>query len=200
MDRTLLARMLLIAAMVMCLALLVGGAALKPGYTHSASLISELNATGTPWASAIGWFGFLPVGLLLTAFLFTAAPRVNVRGASRLGYWLLLSQPIAYIGAVLVPCDAGCPLEGSLSQALHNLLGVLTYPAGGIGIVLLATAPGLTPANRIALAFAGGLWLGLFLLMVIPELAPWRGVFQRIAEVILYAVLVFTAWRMMPRK
>jgi len=70
------------------------GAAIKPGYSYSANFISELNASGTPWASLLGWGGFLPLGLLFASFLVAAGQLAQIRGA-RLGYWLLWSQPVA---------------------------------------------------------------------------------------------------------
>lgn len=197
MNRIALARILVIAAATMDIVLLVGGAALKPGYSQTANFISELNATGTPWGQQIGWFGFVPLGLLIAAFLFIAAPVARVQGASRFGYWLLFSQAVAYLSMPFAACDAGCPLEGSSRQAMHNLIGLLTYFAAGIGMIMLAFAPSLDKAARSALALGGIVWLGLFLLMVDPAFQPSRGLLQRMAEAILYAVLVFIAWRML---
>ncbi len=197
MGRVRLARLLAIATIAMGLLVLFGGAAVKPGYSQVSQYISELNATGTARAAEIGWLGFAVLGALLAAFLFVAAPVARVGGASRVGYWLLLSQPIAYLGAVITPCDPGCPVEGSISQGLHNLLGVLTYPAGGLGFVLLATAPGISAGVRATLAVAGVVWLGLFGLMVDPAFAEVRGLLQRIAEAMLYVVIVLIAWKML---
>ena len=61
------------------------GAALKPGYSSTSQFISELNAAETPWATQLGWFGFVPLGLLFAAFLLIAHPNAQVRGASRTG-------------------------------------------------------------------------------------------------------------------
>ena len=195
-DRVRLARWLAIATVAMGLLVLFGGAVVKPDYSQVSQYISELNATGTARAVEIGVLGFAVLGLLLAAFLLVAAPVARVKGASRAGYWLLWSQPIAYLGAVIVPCDAGCPAEGSISQGLHNLLGVLTYPAAGIGFLLLATAPGISAGVRATLVAAGIIWLGMFGLMVDPAFAGVRGSLQRIAEAMLYVVIVLVAWKM----
>ena len=197
-DRRLrLARRLALAVLAWDLAMLAIGGALKPGYSHVSQYISELNATGTPWAAAIGWLGFVPLGLLLAAFLVVAAPLAALRGASRAGWWLLLSQPLAYVGAALVPCDAGCPATGSVSQDLHNLLGVVTYPAAGLGLLLLAFAPRLSPALRIAFVLASAVWMVGFVAMVVPELDAIRGALQRATEAVLYLVVVLVAYRML---
>lgn len=197
MGRIRLARFLAIATIAMGLLVLFAGAAVKPGYSQVSQYISELNATGTAHAVAIGWSGFVVLGTLIAAFLFVAAPVARVRGASRAGYWLLLSQPVAYLGAVIVPCDAGCPVEGTISQGLHNLLGVLTYPAAGLGFLLLAAAPGISTGVRAMLVLAGAIWLGMFGLMLDPAFVEVRGLLQRIAEAMLYVVIALIAWKML---
>jgi hypothetical protein len=200
-KRTTLARSLLIATLAFAVAFYALGGGLKPGYSHLSSFVSELNATGTPWANALSFAGFLPLALLLAAFLLAAGPLVDVRGASRLGYLLLWSQPIAFLGAVVAPCDPGCPAVGSPTQALHNLIGLVTYLAAGLAFVLLSFAPGLTGRAgvwRHLLRAAGGVWFLLFGLMLQPPLAPWRGLLQRGADGLLAAVLVFVAWQRIP--
>lgn len=91
MNRTTLARLLLLVSVVMALGLIVVGGAIKPGYSHVSQYISELNATGTPWASEIGWLGFAPLAVVLFIFLIVAYPRVEVEGVSRLGYLLMFA-------------------------------------------------------------------------------------------------------------
>jgi hypothetical protein len=49
-NRIMLARLLAVASVVYAAAFYIVGGALEPGYSHSANFISELNATGTPWA------------------------------------------------------------------------------------------------------------------------------------------------------
>ena len=56
-------RGLVILTVITYLIMLFGGAMLKPGYSHFSQYISELNATGTPFADTMGWIGFVPCGL-----------------------------------------------------------------------------------------------------------------------------------------
>lgn len=201
MKRSTLARSLLIATLAFAVAFYALGGRLKPGYSQVSSFVSELNATGTPWANALSLAGFLPLALLLAAFLLAAGPLVDVRGASRFGYLLLWSQPIAFLGVVVAPCDPGCPAVGSPTQELHNLIGLVTYLAAGLAFVLLSFAPGLTGRAglwRHLLRAAGGVWFLLFVLMLQPPLAPWRGLLQRGADGLLAAVLVLVAWQRIP--
>lgn len=178
------------------------GAAIKPGYSSVSQYISELNATDTAHASVLGLYGFLPLGLLFGLFLLVATPLAQVEGRSRVGWWLLWSQPVALISAFLAPCDAGCPDSGSLSQIIHNAFGLLTYFAGALGLVLLASAPVLGgTAARNYLRITGISFVVLFVVMLQPEVALLRGLLQRLADALLGGALLVIAWRLLsPRR
>jgi hypothetical protein len=51
---------------------------------------------------------------------------------------------------------------------------------------------------RYVLLTAGLVWVVLFVLMLQPDLAAWRGLLQRVADVILAVVLVLVAWQWIP--
>ena len=198
MSRVRTARSLAFLAVAWGAAFYTIGERLKPGYSGVTQYISELNATGTALASEFGWFGFLPVGVLLAAFMVAAHPLARVRGASRLGWWLLWSQPIAFIGVALAPCDAGCPVGGSPTQDLHDFLGVTTYFAGALALVLLSFAPAhprVTAGVRVFLRVAGSGFVFLFVAMLMPDTAAYRGVLQRVADAMLAIALLLVAWR-----
>ena len=188
-------RRLVIALAVSYLATVYGGGWLKGEYNHVAQYVSELNATGTAWAWQIGIFGFLAVGILGFALLWAAAPIAPAAGISRFGYWLLIAEPVAWIGSALAPCDPGCPATGSLSQDIHNLLGGTTYLVTTLELVLLALNPGLPPKTRNGWLTLAAVWLTLFALMLSSDWAEWRGLLQRIAEVLIYGSLCVAAWR-----
>jgi len=191
------ARALALACVAFGLGFYVVGDAIKPGYSGTSQFISELNATGSAWATELSWFGFLPLGLLLAVFLLVAQADARVHGASRLGWWLLWSQPIAFVGVALAPCDLGCPVGGSPTQLIHDLLAVTTYFAGALGVGLLALVPAhprVTRAVRIFLASVGVMFIVLFVAMLVPEWAAIRGVLQRIADALLGAALLVVAW------
>ncbi len=189
-------RNLIVLLVLVYLTMLLGGAALKPGYSAMSQYISELGATGSAHARLISLAGFIPVGVLAALLLVSMATRAPVSGASRVGYWLLLCEPIAWIGSALAPCDLGCPTEGSLSQALHSLLGVFTYLGTTLALLLLAATPHLKPATRVLWVALAITWLMLFVLMATPSLHAWRGLLQRLAEWLVYGVLCIAAWRL----
>lgn len=176
--------------------LLIAGA-LKPGYSHLSQYISELGASGSAHAVSISWLGFVPFGVLAAIALWMIAPHAPVRGISRCGYWLLACEPLAWIGSALAPCDLGCPDSGSGSQLLHSALGLLTYLGTALGLLLLSFTPRISPLIRILWGTLALLWLLLFLMMPAPELQPWRGLLQRLAEWIVYSVLCVSGWRLL---
>lgn len=193
-GRVRLVRVLAVASVAYAALFYVVGAALKPGYSHLAHFISELNATGTPWAQELGLFGFVPLGLLVAAFLLAAYPVAGLSGASRVGFIFLWSQPIAFLGVAAAPCDPGCPFVGSALQQTHNLLGLVTYFAAAAGFFLLSFHSRLSFAGRWYFRGASVAWLGLFVFMLSPELAPIRGLLQRIADGLLWVGVLLIAW------
>ena len=192
MDRARLTRLLLVIAIVYVIGFYFIGSAVKPGYSQLSNFVSEYNATGTPWAATLTYAGFLATSVLLSAFLVLATPLARVSGISRLGFWLLWSVPASYAFAVIAPCDAGCPVEGSLSQDLHNGLAIVLYLGVGVSIALVSFAPGLNPfkLRRTFMLLTGIAFPVVFALMVQPDLAPWRGLLQRLLDVALAMSLV----------
>lgn len=198
MKRLAVSRVLVVAAAGLAFLVPLAASAWVPGYSHTASYISELGALGMPQGALVSLLGFLPIGLLTIAFLVSAAPLLHAAGSARLGYWLLLSMGVSYIGAALVRCDPGCPATGSDRQAIHNLLGLLEYSGSGIGLLLFAgSADGTASArwDRAFLRCAGVVAIVALILMGTPQLASWRGLAQRVGETALFASLLLIAWR-----
>lgn len=197
MNRVKLARVLAACVVLFGLVFYGVGATIKPGYSSVSQFISELNATGTAWARELGYFGFIPLGVLFGAFLWAAGPHAQVRGASRLGWFLLWTQPLSLVAVAFVPCDAGCPPVGSVSQTLHNLQGVVAYFASGLGLILLSYAPSLagSPAyRRYFLRLAGAAFAIIFVAMLSPDVGHIRGALQRTADAFLALSLLLIAW------
>jgi hypothetical protein len=200
MERARLTRLLLIASILYVIGFYFIGSAIKPGYSQLSNFVSEYNATGTPWSGTLTYAGYLVTAVLLSAFLVSAAPLVQVSGASRFGFWLLWSAPASFLLAVIAPCDAGCPLDGSSSQLLHNLLAVVTYFGMGASIALVSFASGFSAfkLRRTFMLLVGIAFPVMFIAMVQPEASPWRGLLQRSLDVGLASSLILIAWTLIP--
>lgn len=195
-HRIRLARALAVASVLYAATFYSVGAWLKPGYSHAANFISELNATGTPWAQELGLLGFVPLGLVLAAFLVVAYPVARLAGPCRAGFLLLWSQPVAFFGAALAPCDPGCSGGSALQQA-HDLIGLVTYLAAAVAFFLLSFHSRLAAGGRWFLRVAAVAWLVLFAFMLVPDLASVRGLLQRTADALLWITVLLVAWRML---
>lgn len=200
MNRKQLARLLLLASILYVIGFYFIGSAIKPGYSQISNFVSEYNAAGTAWAGTLTYAGFAATAAILSAFLAAATPLLKASGSSRAGTWLLWSLPASYFLAVIAPCDAGCPLDGSVSQIAHNLLAVVTYFGMGISILLISFDPrfNVFKLRRTFLLLIGIAFPVVFFLMVQPELRQWGGLLQRLLDIAMAASLILIVWTLIP--
>ncbi len=190
-------RWVIVALAIFYPLVIFGGASLKDDYSHISQYISELNAIGSVWSWQIGYLGFLPLGLLGFLLLLVVAPRARLNGIARIGCWLLIGEPIAYVSSALAPCDLGCPSTGSLSQNVHNLLAVVTLIMTTVGLVFLSFNNRLPPAKRVGWFGLVSTFIALYTFALVPDAAEWRGLLQRLAEGILYGTLCLISWQIL---
>ena len=190
-------RWIIVALVVFYLLVVYGGASLKDEYSYVGQYISELNATGTAWSWQIGYLGFLPLGLLGLLLLLVVAPRVELRGVSRIGCWLIVAEPAAYLTSAFAPCDLGCPTTGSLSQNAHNFVSAITLAMTTLGLVFLSRNDRLTPAKRVGWLVLAATFITLYTIALLPDAAEIRGLLQRLAEGILYGCLCLVSWQIL---
>jgi hypothetical protein len=163
-----------------------------PDYRASRDFISELGATGAPDASAVN-VSFLAAGLLFMAACVLIARRKG-GGRAMAALSLVSLVGVSYIVAAVVPCDAGCPSEGSATQMLHNGVGGLGYLAAAIGLFLAAGAPFPAPSGpRWLAAASGAIALASLMGMGAPELSGVRGAVQRLGEAGIFTWLLVEA-------
>ena len=179
---------------------LFGGAALKAEYSHVSQYISELNATGSEWSWQIGYLGFLPLGLLGLVLLVVVAPRARLNGISKIGCWLLIAEPVAYVGSAVAPCDLGCPCDGqSFPECAQCPVRVITLLMTTLGLVFLSCNSRLSTVQRVAWLVLAATFITLYAFALVPDLAQWRGLLQRFAEGMadLYSCLCLISWRLL---
>ncbi len=196
--RTLLARLAAWSAALygvsIVLLTLVAGAA-TPGYSHVAQFISELGARGALYENQVRFAGFLPAGVFLLAYCFAAwrvLPRAGATSAALAG---LAMYAAGYLAAAAWPCDLGCrPEEPSLSQVLHNAIGLLGYLAAPAFLCVLGHQARAWPGARllVVLGYAGGAVALAGVLSLTPE-SPYAGLSQRAVEAAVLAWVLASA-------
>lgn len=166
----------------------------KPDFNHLQQFISEINASGTPNAGVLGWVGFIPMAMIAFSLLISMRSKLRVKGISHVGWLLLFLWPLGYLGAALAPCDQGCPIDGSSSQAIHNVLALISYFGFALGTLLLALTPRTHWALRIALLGLAAIIVLGFLLMTSYPLMEIRGAIQRYTEIAQLVVFWLLLW------
>lgn len=137
------------------------------------------------------------MGLLGFLLLLVVAPRARLNGISRIGCWLLIAEPVVYVSSTFAPCDLGCPSTGSFSQNAHNFLAVVTLFMTTLGLVFLSLNNRLTPAKRVGWLSLAVTFVSLYTIALVPDVAEWRGLLQRLAEGILYGSLCLISWQIL---
>lgn len=168
----------------------------RPGYRHIRHTISELGEINAPDARLVSLGLFLPVGVALlglAAFVFFAAAPHSLTGVLSA---LAACIGTGYAGAALFPCDPGSPLSGSVRQQIHTLAGAVEYIGGAASFATL----GRSDVPILALGGATVPWDILAGVVMVSGIAisleglqRWRGLVQRVAEVVLFAGLVLLA-------
>ena len=178
--------------------LLVGGIVLpeilgasRGDYSSLANYLSELGASGTSTQRLTNTLAFPLTGIGCISIILALWHRLPAVKTIRAGLiCLMLGIPLGYFGAVIFPCDYGCPIEGSRKQNMHNLLGLIQYPLGVIGFVLLAVNLKTRPVWRFACGLAAAAMVIGFVMMISPGQASLRGAWQRLGDYTAFLVLV----------
>ena len=158
-------------------------------YNPLSQYISETYAIDTPYGETIRYFGYIPSGLFLTFFAFSALRTFPKSSLIKTGFWGLgIFYGIATIIVGIFPCDKGCNRElvdPSISQLIHNLTGLLTYIFVPLSIIAIGLGlRQLKTQNRLSrISFLCGLNCIVFSgLLLTDPLAKYVGLYQRIIE------------------
>ena len=165
------------------------GPLLIEDYSVVSQYISESFASDTEYGWYLQYFGYVPSGILITIFCFSAPKKLPSSKLIIAGFFgLALFYGLGTVLVGIFPCDAGCPtdvIDSSLSQLIHNAMGSLTYiflPICIIAIGLgLKKMEGYSRLSQIAMATAIISGIFIFILFSNPE-SDYRGVLQRVIE------------------
>jgi hypothetical protein len=158
-------------------------------YSHIRQFISESHAFGTPYGVYMRFLGFVPSGILIMLFTFSAwklSPKSNLLNIGLIGFGIFYGIGTIIVG--IFPCDTGCNKEfinPSVSQTIHNFSGALTYlivPACLvlIGISFRKWSKGKT-ISTITI-FCGIMAFVFSMLLSSNPTGDYIGLFQRITE------------------
>lgn len=170
-------------------------AALQSDYTTAGNYLSELGAVGAPYAAVTNAFGFLPVAITSVMLLvYIAILGLNTWSGRTGAVLLMIGLSSGYLIAVLFPCDLGCPIEGSARQAVHNLAGLIQYPLGAIGLIMMGAALRWSRQTLGWLCLFAGAGMGVgFIMMLVPDQAGWRGAWQRLGDYSAFVTIICLA-------
>lgn len=161
------------SAVLLALATTLAGLA-SPGYSAIRDSLSKLGAPGQPYAAAINYAVFLPVGLACLWLAWQPHPHA--------GYVLLASAlAVGYLGAVCWPLDPQRPWR----YRLHLLCGASEYLAALVALLLLLPSPLPWIIPVIAWPAAAA--------MLLPGQRSSQGLWQRLLESMLFAALLIAA-------
>lgn len=101
----------LIGAALFIIASIAGGFQFE-GYDPISQYISESYAIGTPYGKVLRFFGYIPSGILITIFAFSAARKFPTSNLTRIAFYGIgIFYGIATILVGIFPCDTGCNKE-----------------------------------------------------------------------------------------
>ena len=167
---------------------------LSSDYNSMSHYISELGAVGAEYSKIINYFGFLPIAFSALIITLLLQSKFSNTRLSRVGFLLVgIGYFIAYFGAFIFPCDFGCPSEGSFSQNMHMILGLISYLIAPVGLILLGIGLRKDPMiiHSLASFIATFIFLLGFFMMLNPSQIDLLGFWQRLTDYTVFVLLIF---------
>ena len=167
---------------------------LSSDYNSMSNYLSELGAVGAEYSRIINYFGFVPTAFSALIITLLLQSKFSNTRLSRVGFLLVgIGYFIAYFGAFIFPCDFGCPSEGSFSQNMHMILGLISYLITPVGLILLGIGLRKEPMiiHSLASFVATFIFLLGFFMMLNPSQIDLLGFWQRLADYTIFALLIF---------
>lgn len=164
-----------------------------PEFSHVRDWMSELGATGAPYASLFNHFGLIPLGTCLVIFapaflkIFGPGIRASVSAV------LLMMVGLIYIFLAIFQCDYQCGSEMMTSNAqIHNWLAILGFPFIILTPAIIGFRAFYTRENKgyyqFCLVIASLLLIAYGLLLVVVVEFWGKGIIQSVF------ILLFVYW------
>lgn len=162
-----------------------------PGYDHVRDAISTLAERGSKGERPVSYGVFLPVGLAALALgVHLMAFRQDLLKAC--AALLAFSIATGYLAAVVAPLEPSGAVSTSAQRVrswVHILGATLEYSGGALALM---GATWLLPLPWATLTALGALAVVTSALVLVrPQLLPFRGAIQRAAEVALFCALIW---------
>ena len=167
---------------------------LSSDYNSISNYLSELGAVGAEYSRVVNYFGFLPTAFSVLFITLLLQSNFSNTRLSRAGFLLVgIGYFIGYFGAFIFPCDFGCPSEGSFSQNMHMILGLISYLIVPIGLILLGIGlrKDLMIIHSLASFIATFIFLLGFFMMLNPSQIDLLGFWQRLIDYTVFVLLIF---------
>jgi hypothetical protein len=155
-----------------------------PNYSHISQFISELYAVDAPNADVLRFYGYIPSGICIVVFSFFSHAILPKSTGNTVGCVLFgFFYGFGTILCSIFNCDTGCNpklIDPSLSQLIHNGMGMLTYLFVPIALLCIGIS------NRSKLFFSNytiATAVFSFLLVIMIDIqSPLKGLIQRLIE------------------
>ncbi|MDC0586600.1 DUF998 domain-containing protein [Gammaproteobacteria bacterium] len=167
---------------------------LSSDYDSISNYLSELGAVGAEYSRVVNYFGFLPTAFSVLFITLLLQSNFSNTRLSRAGFLLVgIGYFIGYFGAFIFPCDFGCPSEGSFSQNMHMILGLISYLIAPVGLILLGIGLRKDPMiiHSLASFIATFIFLLGFFMMLNPSQIDLLGFWQRLIDYTVFVLLIF---------
>lgn len=167
---------------------------LSSDYNSISNYLSELGAVGAEYSRVVNYFGFLPTAFSVLFITLLLQSNFSNTRLSRAGFLLVgIGYFIGYFGAFIFPCDFGCPSEGSFSQNMHMILGLISYLIAPVGLILLGIGLRKGPMiiHSLASFIATFIFLLGFFMMLNPSQIDLLGFWQRLIDYTVFLLLIF---------
>lgn len=157
--------------------------ALEPGYDPISQSMSELGAVDAPYAIIMNTLGFPLLGIFFILFSVGVHRNISPGKGSGLGPFMIILSGVFLILTGVFQCDSGC-IDVTLTGELHSLFATLA------AFVMIPVPLTLVPRVYYDQNWRHYVWFSwvvviltslLSILYLVPELAIWEGLLQRLA-------------------